>query len=507
MENSIKDCLFAILGNDVSDDIVKYMASIRNEEDYEELMDPICDKTNKAHVDSYKRLKTICLSSSNNKSRASSSRNSLSFRSQNTSGNLNSSVSSSSSITPEGKKRVKYSKFDTSASAAGLKKGRHPCECQAIEHELVNNCTNCGRIVCAQEGSGPCLYCDTMVLTRDEMDIMAANTKESNKLYNHLMDKKKSKEWTKAVETRNRLIKTDQMGAGQSKVFDDQNDYFDVHGKWLSEDEKGSLKTQYRNYHERVHKSRNDLKIALSFASRTIVVQNDEHEKFKSNLMKGVNKLLDNSEGRFPPNLFHGDKGKLVSDIVKLMKSQKLNNTSHELTFEADNIKAHVAPSKYRTANSDFMETVDKGVCLSMHQPWASLLVAGIKIHEGRTWPTDHRGRLWIAAAAKEPEDDEILACEEMYRILYNDNTLEFPKKYPTGCLLGCVFVENCLNQDKYQEKYPRGESDSPFVFICSNPVILPIFYPMQGQHKIFALNKDLHRTAKAALMTSAKWL
>lgn len=39
--------------------------------------------------------------------------------------------------------------------------------------------------------------------------------------------------------------------------------------------------------------------------------------------------------------------------------------------------------------------------------------------HEGRTWKTQHRGRLWIAAASKEPEDDEILACEEFYRDYY----------------------------------------------------------------------------------------
>ena len=40
----------------------------------------------------------------------------------------------------------------------------------------------------------------------------------------------------------------------------------------------------------------------------------------------------------------------------------------------------------------------DAGVCLSMHQPWVSLLVYGIKRIEGRGWPTEHRGRLWIAA-------------------------------------------------------------------------------------------------------------
>ena len=28
--------------------------------------------------------------------------------------------------------------------------GRHVCECLAQKHDLVNNCTGCGRIVCAQ---------------------------------------------------------------------------------------------------------------------------------------------------------------------------------------------------------------------------------------------------------------------------------------------------------------------------------------------------------------------
>lgn len=49
-----------------------------------------------------------------------------------------------------------------------------------------------------------------------------------------------------------------------------------------------------------------------------------------------------------------------------------------------------------------------KNVCLTMHQPWASLLVAGVKRVEGRSWQTTHRGRLWIHAAAKEPTTAEV---------------------------------------------------------------------------------------------------
>ena len=42
--------------------------------------------------------------------------------------------------------------------------------------------------------------------------------------------------------------------------------------------------------------------------------------------------------------------------------------------------------------------------CLSMHQPWASLLVHGIKRIEGRSWKTEHRGWLWIASTAQEAD-------------------------------------------------------------------------------------------------------
>ena len=46
--------------------------------------------------------------------------------------------------------------------------------------------------------------------------------------------------------------------------------------------------------------------------------------------------------------------------------------------------------------------------CLTMHQPWASLLVFGIKRIEGRVWSTQHRGGLWIHAAAKHPSQEDI---------------------------------------------------------------------------------------------------
>ncbi len=36
--------------------------------------------------------------------------------------------------------------------------------------------------------------------------------------------------------------------------------------------------------------------------------------------------------------------------------------------------------------------------------------------HEGRSWYTSHRGRLWIHAAAKEPDQQAILMMEQFYK-------------------------------------------------------------------------------------------
>ena len=61
-----------------------------------------------------------------------------------------------------------------------------------------------------------------------------------------------------------------------------------------------------------------------------------------------------------------------------------------------------------RLQDSRIMEMYDSGTCLTMHQPWASLLIKGIKIHEGRVWNSNFRGRLWIHSSSKAPDEDLI---------------------------------------------------------------------------------------------------
>lgn len=73
-----------------------------------------------------------------------------------------------------------------------------------------------------------------------------------------------------------------------------------------------------------------------------------------------------------------------------------------------------------RVQDKELLEISDLRSCMSMHQPWASLLVAGIKKHEGRPWYTSHRGRLWIASTAKPVDVEEVRQMEQFYRAYYN---------------------------------------------------------------------------------------
>lgn len=53
--------------------------------------------------------------------------------------------------------------------------GRHSCECLAQKHNLINNCMSCGRIVCEQEGSGPCIFCGSLVRKQPVLDHLTSN--------------------------------------------------------------------------------------------------------------------------------------------------------------------------------------------------------------------------------------------------------------------------------------------------------------------------------------------
>ncbi|KAF8678516.1 hypothetical protein HU200_046270 [Digitaria exilis] len=146
--------------------------------------------------------------------------------------------------------------------------------------------------------------------------------------------------------------------------------------------------------------------------------------------------------------------------------------------------------------------------CLTMHQPWASLLVHGIKRVEGRSWPSPITGRLWIHAASKVPDPDTIKAMEDFYREIYavdGITEITFPDHYPVSRLLGCVQVVGCLRSQELVcwEDVPesvRLEALTDFCWLCENPQKLVVPFEMRGYQGVYNLERRIYDGAVRGL-------
>ncbi|KAJ6749158.1 THYROID RECEPTOR INTERACTING PROTEIN RELATED [Salix purpurea] len=99
-----------------------------------------------------------------------------------------------------------------------------PCPCQARQHRLVSNCLSCGKIVCEQEGEGPCSFCGALVLKEGST---YAGLEES-------MPPISDAEFAAEAYAK-RLVDYDRNSAARTTVIDDQSDYYEIEGNsWLS---------------------------------------------------------------------------------------------------------------------------------------------------------------------------------------------------------------------------------------------------------------------------------
>ncbi|XP_043245105.1 activating signal cointegrator 1-like isoform X4 [Amphibalanus amphitrite] len=364
--------------------------------------------------------------------------------------------------------------------------GRHRCDCQAAKHPLVTNCLSCGRIVCEQEGAGPCLFCGAMVGSESGPPGRAAagggRTQPGS-----------DAALRRATEHKDKLLERDKDGTQRASIIDDERDYFQTGSSWLSGRQRQAVERYRQQLRHQADQRRRTL--TLDFAGRQMTAQEVEVAADPAHITELIRELA-TDELRRPAADPPADGAGRSAEPAFRPEYQ----VDPRREADVDRLFRQRPDSQLRRVqDADLQLLSDDGMCLSMHQPWASLLVAGIKIHEGRTWYTPYRGRLWIAAAAKVPTPQEIKQVEDTYRVMAG-RELSFPEFYPSGCLLGRVNVLNCLPQEVYREQFPEGESDSPYVLICSEPEQLVVKFPMKGQHKIYKMDANIHKAAKKML-------
>ncbi|XP_027197527.2 activating signal cointegrator 1 [Dermatophagoides pteronyssinus] len=442
-------------------------------------------------------------------------------------------------------KNKKKSKSDQIVNESGtfLLEGRRSCLCEASRHELINNCLTCGRIVCQQEGSGPCFTCGTLVFNKQQRDQLLSGSDEAMQKVQQLADsgvrldfmdqvtdslnKKRSlKEIAasltsnpnldKAIEQKNKLLEFDKKSVARSKVFDDQVDYFTIQSQNFITEQNRRAITDRVDYLVENKFNKID-KIAIDFKNLTVsdytesVIKNidDEHRKLEE-----LSTITTDYEFK-PSSYFIEDNEKIVKKTLpppiyvpslETIDDHGKNNGNNKKKTDSNHSNKSMLPKmismnefEQRIQDNEMAKIDDHGMCLAVRQPYASLLVAGIKRFEGRTWYSSFRGRLWIYAAHKIPSDAEIQDVEQFYINLGNKN---FPRSYPTDVIIGCVMVEDCLPEEVYRKQYPECEIESPYVFIFDYPIAFARPLPMAkgGGRQIYRLEPKIHQACKGLL-------
>jgi hypothetical protein len=137
---------------------------------------------------------------------------------------------------------------------------------------------------------------------------------------------------------------------------------------------------------------------------------------------------------------------------------------------------------------------------LTIKQPWATLIVAGVKDIENRSWHTDYRGTIGIHSSAKMTRIEMEEACEFMESFVPRFSAPRFrQEQFPTGVLLGTVHIVDCVRA-----------SDSPWFvgeygFVLQDEVAFANPLPCRGALGFWDVPTDLATRAREEYRTALR--
>lgn len=131
--------------------------------------------------------------------------------------------------------------------------------------------------------------------------------------------------------------------------------------------------------------------------------------------------------------------------------------------------------------------------CLSVRQPWASLIVLGAKDVENRTWRTSYRGPLLIHASQRvEPHDAAYLAAA------MRAEGLDWPDVLQTGGVVGVATLTDCVTEDDSEW------FDGPVGWILEDARPVP-FFQLTGRLGLFEVPDDILPAAVRHLLETPR--
>jgi hypothetical protein len=134
---------------------------------------------------------------------------------------------------------------------------------------------------------------------------------------------------------------------------------------------------------------------------------------------------------------------------------------------------------------------------LSLSQPWASLLMLGVKRLETRCWHTSHRGPLLIHASKNFSRAARLLCLQEPGRAALAAAGVANCRQLPVGAVLGVVELVDCVRVEDAPavpaEELPLGDfSPGRWLWRVARPRLLAMPLPYRGRLGLFDIPDSL---------------
>jgi hypothetical protein len=137
--------------------------------------------------------------------------------------------------------------------------------------------------------------------------------------------------------------------------------------------------------------------------------------------------------------------------------------------------------------------------CLTLYQPYATLIMLGAKQIETRSWTTRYRGRLGIHAGMSFHAATRLLCREEPFCSTLAQAGYHSLDDLPRGVLLGSVELVDVIQMSKLPEGVPDSREikfgfyfPERYAWILRNPTPLVVPLPMKGQRSLYDVTLEI---------------
>lgn len=127
-----------------------------------------------------------------------------------------------------------------------------------------------------------------------------------------------------------------------------------------------------------------------------------------------------------------------------------------------------------------------EGRALSLHQPWAWLLSAGIKLIENRDWNTKVRGR-FLVHASKAMTREEYELCRDFSSFAIDPDRFPPMEAFARGGIVGAVTLTHVLAPTARQSPWHMDGANG---LVCRGAEVLP-FVACRGGRRWFNVADD----------------